>query len=87
MAKFLNLGVPLAEVIRAVTARPAEVIDRAGVLGTLAPGSIGDVAVFEHERGDFEFEDNDGHRLAGGERLTPVLTVKDGEVWWRLRRG
>ena len=87
MAKFLNLGVPLAEVIRSVTARPAAVIDRAGVLGTLAPGSIGDVAVFEHERGDFEFEDNDGHRMGGRERLTPVLTVKDGEVWWRVRRG
>ena len=83
MAKFLNLGMPLAEVIRAVTATPAAVIGRAGDLGTLRPGAAGDVAVFEHERGDVELEDNDGHRMTGHERLVPVLTVKDGEVWWR----
>ena len=83
MAKFQNLGMPLAEVIRAVTAAPAVVLGRAGALGTLRPGAAGDVAVFERERGAFEFEDNDGGRMPGTERLTPVLTVKDGEVWWR----
>jgi len=83
MAKFLSLGMPLADVVRAVTTRPAEVIGRAGELGTLRPGAVGDVAVFAHERGAFEFEDNDGHQMTGPERLVPVLTVKDGEVWWR----
>lgn len=83
MAKFLNLGMPLAEVIRAVTATPAAVLGRAGELGTLRSGAAGDVTVLEHERGRFEFEDNDGQRMTGPERLVPVLTVKDGEVWWR----
>jgi dihydroorotase len=83
MSKFLTLGMPLADVIRAVTTTPAAVIGHAGQLGTLRPGAAGDVAVFEHQRGDFEFEDNDGQRMTGPERLVPVLTVKDGEVWWR----
>lgn len=83
MAKFLNLGMPLSEVIAAVTARPAAAIGRAGELGTLRPGAVADVAVLEHERGTFEFEDNDGQRMTGPERLVPMLTVKDGEVWWR----
>jgi dihydroorotase len=83
MGKFLGLGLPLAEVIRAVTTRPAAVIGRAGELGTLRPGAAGDVTVLDHERGDFEFEDNDGQKILGPERLVPVLTIKDGEVWWR----
>jgi dihydroorotase len=83
MGKFLGLGLPLAEVIRAVTTRPAAVIGRAGELGTLRPGAAGDVTVLDHERGDFEFEDNDGQTILGPERLVPVLTIKDGEVWWR----
>jgi dihydroorotase len=81
LSKFLNLGMSLADVIRAATATPARVIGREGELGTLKPGAIADVAVFELERGDFEFRDNDGNILVGHKRLTPFLTVKDGEVW------
>jgi predicted amidohydrolase len=73
----------LPEVIRAVTATPAKVLGLAGRIGTLSPGATGDVAVFERQHGDLELEDNDGGRLTGPERLTPVLTIKDGEVWWR----
>ncbi|HEU5323629.1 MAG TPA: amidohydrolase/deacetylase family metallohydrolase [Methylomirabilota bacterium] len=83
MAKFLGLGMPLPDVVRAVTAAPAAVLGRAGELGTLRPGAAGDVTVLDHERGAFDLEDNDGQRLAGRERLVPALTVKDGEVWWR----
>jgi dihydroorotase len=82
LSKFLNLGMSLADVIRAATATPARVIGREGELGTLKPGAIADVAVLEMERGDFEFRDNDGNILNGHKRLTPILTVKDGEVWW-----
>jgi dihydroorotase len=83
MGRFLALGLPLADVVRAATATPAAVIGRAGALGTLRPGAAGDVAVFAHERGAFDFDDADGGRVTGAERLVPVLTVKDGEVWWR----
>ncbi len=83
LSKFLNLGMPPAEVIRAATATPPRVIGREGELGTLKPGAIADVAVFELEEGDFEFHDADGNTLRGRHRLTPYLTVKGGEVWWR----
>jgi dihydroorotase len=83
MAKFLGLGLPLPEVIRAVTASPAAILGRAGELGTLRPGAAGDVAVFERRGGAVDLEDNDGGRITGNERLVPMLTVKDGEVWWR----
>lgn len=39
MSKFLYLGMPLREVVRATTARPAELIGLAGEVGTLRPGA------------------------------------------------
>lgn len=83
MGKFLNLGLPLAEVVRAVTATPAAVLGRSGELGTLRPGAAGDVAVVDLEEGRFEFEDAHGARLTGVRRLVPALTVRAGQVWWR----
>ena len=83
MAKFLTLGMPLPEVVRAVTATPARVLGRAGRLGTLAPGAVADVAVFRLESGAFEFEDAHGERLTGPRRFVPELTLRAGEIWWR----
>jgi dihydroorotase len=51
MAKFLGLGLPLTEVLRAVTATSAAVLGRTGEPGTLRPGAAGDVAVFERRGG------------------------------------
>ena len=48
MTKFLFLGMPLVEVIRATTVAPAEAIGRGGTLGTLTPGTAADVAILEH---------------------------------------
>jgi predicted amidohydrolase len=76
---------PLVEVVRAATATPARVIGRAGELGTLAPGALADVAVFELEQGEFDFEDADGNTLRGTGRLTPYLTIRDGRLWWKRR--
>ena len=83
LSKFLNLGMPLEGVVRAATAMPALIIGKQGELGTLKPGAVADVAVFELEEGDFEFQDADGNALRGHVRLTPHLTIKDGRVWWR----
>lgn len=83
MAKFLNLGMPLIEVVRAVTASPAKAIGREGRLGTLKPGSVADIAVFQLETGSFDFEDAHGEHMTGRQRLVPLLTLRAGEIWWR----
>ncbi|MBI4562245.1 MAG: amidohydrolase/deacetylase family metallohydrolase [Candidatus Rokubacteria bacterium] len=83
LSKFLNLGMPLEEVIRAATAAPARVIGRERELGTLTPGAVADVAALELEEGQFEFHDADGNTLRGRQRLSAFLTVKDAEIWWR----
>ena len=49
MSKFLNMGMPLADVIKANTARAAEVIKRPD-LGHLGVGAEADIAVLSVRR-------------------------------------
>jgi dihydroorotase len=83
LSKFLCLGMPLADVVRAATAAPARAIGRSGDLGTLAPGAAGDAAVFAVEEGRFAYQDADGNTLEGDRRWVPRLTVRAGRIWWR----
>ena len=50
MSKFLALGVPLTEVIRATTVNPAHAV-RLQDRGTLRPGLLGDATVLRSSRG------------------------------------
>jgi dihydroorotase len=83
MGKFLSLGMPLPDVVRAVTANPAKAIGKDGRLGTLKPGAVADVAVFELEEGAFDYEDAHGQHITGRHRFVPTLTLRAGEIWWR----
>lgn len=83
LSKFLSLGMPLGDVIRAATATPARAIGRSGELGTLAVGASGDAAVFAIDEGRFPYQDADGNALEGTKRWTPRLTVRAGRVSWR----
>jgi dihydroorotase len=83
MSKFLNLGMPLKEVVRATTWTPAEVIKRPA-LGNLDVGAEADVAVFRLREGDFGFVDTRGFRVPGSQKLETELTVRAGNVVWDL---
>jgi dihydroorotase len=82
LSKFLSLGMPLGEVVRAATDAPARAIGRRGELGTLHPGAAGDAAVFSVETGRYAYQDADGNTLEGDTRWNPRLTVRAGRVWW-----
>ncbi len=79
MSKFLNMGMPLAEVIRRVTLRPAQVIGRPD-LGTLSPGAEADVTVFDLREGSFALTDCGKARMAGSHKLECRLTLRAGQV-------
>jgi len=81
MSTLLALGMPLPEVVRAVSDAPARAIGKAGALGVLAPGASGDAAVLDLEQGDFTFGDAAGHDVRAAQRLAPVLTVRAGRRW------
>jgi dihydroorotase len=80
MSKFLVLGVPLMEVIRATTINPARAV-RLEDRGTLRPGLLGDATVLTLEQGRFVFEDVLGEKLNAEQRLVCRGIVLGGR-WW-----
>ena len=80
MSKFLVLGMPLTEVIRAATSAPAAVCRRSD-LGTLRPGAHGDATLLEIRKGAVVFKDSIGGTLQADRRFVPRGTVIAGQ-WW-----
>ena len=83
MSKFLNMGMPLDEVVLRSTWTPAREIKRED-LGNLDVGAPADVAVLRVRDGDFGFVDVNGARMQGYRKLECELTVRDGLVMWDL---
>lgn len=82
MSKFLYLGMPLEQVIRATTSAPAAALRMEERLGTLRAGLQADVVLLRHERGDFPLEDAEGQVRHSPERVVPVSVCKRGEWSW-----
>ncbi|MEO5756460.1 MAG: amidohydrolase/deacetylase family metallohydrolase [Mesorhizobium sp.] len=80
MSKLLVLGMPLVEVLRAATQNPAQAIARPD-LGTLAVGTVGDVAVLRQRPGRFTFVDAVGASLVADQRLVSE-GIAIGGTWW-----
>src|SRR5947209_4358037 len=83
MSKFLNLGMPLEDVVAKATVEPARVIGRVPGLGTLQIGAPADVAIFDLVDAPVEFVDTRQNRRSGTKKLVPVLTVRGGRPFGR----
>jgi dihydroorotase len=81
LSRFLALGFSLEDVIRMATVNPADALDMADVLGSLAVGRAADISVLGQETGDWVFHDTEGETIRGDKALVPVVTVKGGEVF------
>jgi dihydroorotase len=79
MSKFMLMGMPLFEVIKASTWTPAQVIKREH-LGHLSIGAEADIAILNIRKGDFGFYDKTGYKLSGKEKLECEMTIKGGSV-------
>src|SRR5271165_6273644 len=80
MSKFLCLGMPLGDVVRAATEAPAQALRRSD-LGAFQQGAAGDASVFALESGEFDYVDVIGEHLAGHLRLVASGVVVNGR-WW-----
>jgi dihydroorotase len=80
LSKFLHLGMPFSEVIRASTQNAALALSRPE-LGSLRPGAVGDAAILSLDEGRFEYVDTVGEKLTG-ERKINVRGVVLGGKWW-----
>lgn len=83
MSKFLNIGMPLDDVVARSTWNPAREIKHEE-LGNLSVGAPADIAVLRLERGEFGFVDTNGARLRGNQKLECELTVRNGKVVYDL---
>ena len=80
MSKFMALGMPLGEVIRATTANAARALRRPE-LGTLRPGGVGDATVLRLEEAQARHVDVVGEVLTSDRQLACAGMVIGGR-WW-----
>lgn len=83
MSKFLFMGMPLNEVIKASTWSPAQVIKHEE-LGNLSVGGIADVAVLNLRQGNFGFYDKTGYKVNAKQKFECEMTIKDGKIVYDL---
>ena len=80
LSKFLCLGMPLNDVIRASTVNAAFALRRPE-LGSLKPGSVGDATLLSVREGRFDYVDVVGEHLIGDRRIVSEGVVIGGK-WW-----
>lgn len=82
-AKWLNLGMPLMEVVRCVTQNPAKMFGMDGEYGALAEGRRADISLFRMEEKPTPLRDGCGQEMIAGLRLRPMMTLKNGRAVFR----
>jgi dihydroorotase len=83
LAKFLQMGMTLNEVIKASTWSAAKAIRREE-LGHLSVGAEADITVLNIRKGNFGFYDKTGYRVTGDRKFECELTVRAGKVVYDL---
>lgn len=79
MSRFLSLGMPLYEVIKAATLTPAKAINKHHLIGSLSPGRCADVTVLQLKDCDVMFEDCQQQMRKVTRRLVPIAVWRSGE--------
>jgi dihydroorotase len=80
MSKFLCMGMPLPDVVAASTVNAAMALRRPE-LGSLKPGSVGDVTLISIAQGQFDYVDVVGEHLIGDRKIVSEGVVIRGR-WW-----
>jgi dihydroorotase len=83
MSKYLNMGMPLNEVLLRGTWNPARAIGRED-LGHLSIGAEADMAILSLRTGEFGFIDARNNRIEGDQKFEAELTIRAGKVVWDL---
>lgn len=85
MSVFLEMGLSLDEVVRRTTCNAATAIGKSGEMGSLRPGTVGDVTVLQMEEGDFRFLcgffGEDRKEVSVKNRLSCFMTFRSGQLW------
>ena len=76
-------GMPEEEILRAVTATPAKILQKEEQWGILKEGGCADLAVFDYTNQGFTLTDRFGGNLSSPMGYRCKLTVANGVVVWR----
>lgn len=80
ISKYLALGLDLMTILRTVTVTPAEIMGMAGEIGTLQPGALADIAIFDLKDREYIQKDFCDDELVCRQVLVPQLTMIAGEI-------
>jgi dihydroorotase len=80
MTKMLDLGMPLADVVSAVTERPARVLGRHPEIGALRVGGAADLCLLRLEKDEFDSFDTNGECRRATRAFRAALTLRNGRV-------
>lgn len=78
MTKLLHLGMPLYDVIAAVTVNTANAIGRGSDLGSLSPGTEADVTVLKIEEIDRDLDDSQAQTRRVRQWIAPIAVWRKG---------
>jgi dihydroorotase len=80
VSKMMAIGVDLDKAVAMVTSNPVKMFTFDVNIGTLKPGHEADISIFELQEGNFEFEDTEGKKRTGRQRLVNKAVVSRGEL-------
>jgi len=78
-SKFLAVGMPLEEVLAAMTIAPAQAMRRQQ-LAEAEEGSIADLTIIERMKEDITFHDYYGHSMRGKEKIVCKWLIRKGKM-------
>ena len=87
LSKFLAIGIPAPDVLRAATWNPARAFAYGFELGSFRKGSEADVSILELRDGTFSFIDSRRETRTGKQKLFPVKTFLAGKAYEPPREG
>ena len=80
ISKYLELGMDLMDILKAITAIPAQIMGMEGKIGTLKPGAYADITIFKKISHPFIQKDFQDDELICHDLFIPQLTMCAGEV-------
>ena len=81
MGRFMAAGYTVEDMIRMSTVNAAKALKMEEQIGALAVGREADITILDVNNGRWKFVDTVGKEFTGDKALTPVLTVRAGEVF------
>ena len=80
MSRYISMGIPMTEVVKMTTVRPAQLMKMEGIIGCLTEGAKADVAIFDWIDCKQTYKDWKGTEFQGEKLLKPEMTIKNGQI-------